>query len=312
MSENKPFLSVIIPAYNVENWIEQCICSVLQISDFSYEIIIIDDGSRDRTMEIIKHFQKLNSKIIKAFYTENKGLSSARNLGVSNACGEYILFVDSDDFIDPIEMTKLLHNLSKINVDICLYNGFKYIENQQPIRLIKDNLQLKNHNNTNGTFFLEKLLNLSHEHIAVWGKIFSTKLLKQNNITFPAGIKHEDITYIFMTFLAANKVSYIEYACYYYRQRENSITSNPDINNIKGRVFSVKQLLDIFKSNKINNRTFNDYLIYQLNRTVKYMPNEIKSSAFKLLFCRSSLKKKVLCLMILAKALILNIKTLIK
>ena len=119
-------LSIIIPCYNVEKYIDECINSVLEQDVNSYEILLINDGSTDNTLNILESYRK-NSKI-KVINQQNGGLSKARNIGLLNAKGEYILFLDSDDFIEKKSLNKILEFIKKNSLDILAFNFFIYYD----------------------------------------------------------------------------------------------------------------------------------------------------------------------------------------
>lgn len=222
-SSNNLELSVIIPVYNVEKYLEECLNSISKIKDINYEILIVNDGSPDNSQKIIEEFCKNNNKA-KFFIKENGGISSARNYGLERAKGEYIWFVDSDDFINTDEFQNFYKGLEE-GIDILIGNYF----------LLKDK------NITQGTESYKKNIIFSGEKFLrengkvilgkgyVWRNLYRREFLMNNNLYFEKGIVLEDQLFTILCFLKAKKIKYLDKSIYYYRiGREGSITSTPN------------------------------------------------------------------------------------
>ena len=139
MEQSKVELSIIVPVYNVEKYLEECLNSISRIKDINYEILIVNDGSPDNSQKIIDEFCKNNIRA-KSFIKENGGISSARNYGLKRAKGEYIWFVDSDDFVDANEFEKFYSRIDKKIYDIIIGNYIRY-QNKvktKEVRLLED------------------------------------------------------------------------------------------------------------------------------------------------------------------------------
>ena len=213
-------ISVIIPVYNVEEYIEQCVESVVNQTLKEIEIIIVNDGTQDNSMKKIERFL-LDDRII-VINKENRGISSARNCGLKIAKGEYIAFVDSDDFIDEMMLEKLYENSE--NKDIVISNVIEYnnVTGEKKQREIKN--EIKKYNK--GSYFWK------YSGFEIWNKIYKRSFLMENNIKFIEGIVLEDVPFNFYSLFLTNKVKYVDKAYYYYRiKRENSILNT--LNNEK-------------------------------------------------------------------------------
>eukprot|EP01022_Parablepharisma_sp_SALTPOND_P034054 TRINITY_DN90393_c0_g1_i1.p5 TRINITY_DN90393_c0_g1~~TRINITY_DN90393_c0_g1_i1.p5 ORF type:complete len:129 (-),score=15.96 TRINITY_DN90393_c0_g1_i1:41-427(-) len=116
-------LSIVIPMYNAEKYIEQCLKSILEIKNISYEVLVVDDGSTDESATIVKSF---SDRRLKYIYQENGGPSKARNRGFDEACGEYVVFFDADDFIDAIEFEKFFENIKSLDIDFAVGDAFYF------------------------------------------------------------------------------------------------------------------------------------------------------------------------------------------
>lgn len=219
-------ITVIIPVYKVEEYLDACIVSVINQTYTNLEIILVDDGSPDRCGEICNIWQKKDQRI-RVIHKENGGLSDARNAGLQIANGKYILFVDSDDCISPIMAETLFSALQYYSADIaeCDYLSFN--------ASIPDN---KTAEEQGWKIFtseeaLSSLLEGAVFKYPVWNKIYSKKVL--NNIRFEIGKLHEDVFFTYQAFGQSEKIVKVSKKLYYYRQRENSIM---------GSVFSMRNL----------------------------------------------------------------------
>lgn len=213
-------ISVIVPVYNVQEYIEQCIESILSQSMTDMEIIVIDDGSLDESINKVKKF---NDKRIKIICKNNGGLSSARNVGIENASGEFIVFVDSDDYIVYEKAIEEMYQIAKEdNSDIVVGNAVKYFnENKQSI-FTRDK-ELFKRGCMNSSYFLIQFRMKYSMHSAVWLNMYKTNLIRDNNILFKEGFMHEDEDFTPRVFLKSKKVSIYPREFYMYRAREGSI-----------------------------------------------------------------------------------------
>ena len=259
-------LSVIIPVYNVENYLNECLDSVTSQTLDDMEIICIDDGSTDNSPDILKEYSK-KDKRIKIITKENGGQATARNLGIKEAQGEYIAFVDSDDFIEPTMFEKLYTKAKDNNLDIAMCKIATY-DNQT--EEIKDNVwyyMLGVFRDFEKDIFNHKDTKEFTCHIAVtpYNKIYKTTLLKENNILFPEGLIFEDEKFFYDTYLRAKRVSIVDEFLYYYRINRKGST----VDTIKDNDFS-----DIVPISKLIRETFKetdnyeDYKILLSNRFI--------------------------------------------
>ena len=259
-------LSVIIPVYNVEDYLNECLDSVINQTLEDMEIICIDDGSTDNSPDILKEYSK-KDKRIKIITKENGGQATARNLGIKEAQGEYIAFVDSDDFIEPTMFEKLYTKAKDNNLDIAMCKIATY-DNQT--EEIKDNVwyyMLGVFRDFDKDIFNHKDTKEFTCHIAVtpYNKIYKTTLLKENNILFPEGLIFEDEKFFYDTYLRAKRVSIVDEFLYYYRINRKGST----VDTIKDNDFS-----DIVPISKLIRETFKetdnyeDYKILLSNRFI--------------------------------------------
>lgn len=208
-------VSVIIPVYNVEKYLNKCIDSVLRQTYKNIEIILVDDGSNDRSGVICDEYMKKDTRV-KIIHKENGGLSSARNCGLKIATGELVTFIDSDDVIE-IDFIECLENKIKKDIDIA-FCEIKVIHNSE-INYESDKGKFRILNNVD----LLKMMLHDQNYVSACGKIYKKELF--NDLEFPYGKIHEDIATIYKAILKANKIAYLPNEKYFYLKREGSITN---------------------------------------------------------------------------------------
>lgn len=224
-------LSIIIPCYNVENYIEQCLNSIVQQTVQPKEIICIDDGATDNTANVIQAFAQKFS-CVKYIYQTNQGVSQARNVGINQATGQYIQFVDPDDILHPNLFSTFLKVLN-FNNTIELF----YFENKNFEKL--ENLKFNNIDNSlirfnTGNELFTYIIENKKYPCACWKYIFKKEIL---NLRFE-GRNHEDHLITLNILLSANLSYYSKASLYYYRKRANSLTSNKKISAQYIKLFS--------------------------------------------------------------------------
>ncbi len=259
-------LSVIIPVYNVENYLKECLDSIINQTLEDIEIICIDDGSTDNSPNILQEYQK-KYKRIKIITKENGGQASARNLGIKEAQGEYIAFVDSDDFIEAEMLEKLYSKAKNNSLDIAMCKIATY--NNQTGE-IKDNVwyyMLGVFRDFEKDIFSHKDTKEFTCNIAVtpYNKIYKTSLLKENNIRFPEGLIFEDEKFFFDAYLRAKRVSIVDEFLYYYRvSRKGSTVDITKENDYTDIIEISKQIRATFKETG----NYEDYKYLLNNRLI--------------------------------------------
>ena len=222
MKEKVMFISVIIPVYNVEEYIEECLNSVLNQTLRNIEIIIVNDGTKDNSIEKVL---KYDDNRIVILNKENGGLSSARNAGLKIAKGKSTYFIDSDDFLLDNNCLEEMYEIAEKDAsDIVVGNGYKYYSKNNMKELYRDKKIFKR-SVMNSKDFLIKFINSDSMQIPVYYNMYKTDFLKQNNLFFKEGRIHEDQEFITRAFLLSDKVSIYPKSFYAYRQREGSIMS---------------------------------------------------------------------------------------
>lgn len=224
LEKGNPFISIVVPIYNVEKYLKKCVESILNQTYKNFELILVDDGSPDRCGEICEDFAKKDLRI-RVIHKENGGLSSARNAGIDVAKGEYIGFVDSDDYIEPFMYEKLVNAVVKDNclLSVC---SVKYV--------FEDGSAVTKENSEESQVFdfNRAILEMNTYRLfdmGAWSKLYHRDLFKE--IRFPVGKLSEDFYIMYKIFDIAQRVSYVADPCYNYLQRTNSISRNTKINH---------------------------------------------------------------------------------
>lgn len=215
-----PKISIIVPVYNVEEYLEICIDSILNQTFKDFELILVNDGSTDNSLKICKYYENIDNRIY-IIDKKNGGLSSARNAGLDIAKGEYIGFVDSDDYIHP-QMYELLYNqIIKNKADISMCDFKKVSEFNKKELSAKGilNNKIEILDNKESLFKLGEKDSVTY--IVSWNKLYNKGLFK--NIRFKEGIIHEDEYIIHRLLYQAKNLVYIKGRLYFYLQREGSI-----------------------------------------------------------------------------------------
>lgn len=239
-------VSVIVPVYNVETYLNQCMDSLINQNFDDFEVICVNDGSTDSSLEILEKYAGNDSRI-RIITQKNGGLSSARNTGMKNASGDYIIFIDSDDWISLDCLTKLYSNAIENDSQIVQYNLEFFNEDT---KCYEDDKSL-NLNNLNGIDLNSytvwdlgsNLFKIPHNAV---NKLYKTSFLREVDAEFEEGLYYEDLYFFYKYFPKASKISYLNECLYFYRIRDASITTG-----------GVAKSFDIFKALD----TIRDYLI---------------------------------------------------
>lgn len=223
----KPLISVIVPVYKVEQYLKKCVDSIIMQSYHNLEIILVDDGSPDKCGDICDEYKKLDSRI-KVVHKKNGGLSSARNAGLDVATGEYIGFVDSDDFIDKYMYERLLRAFDydkQAGITSCMIKKVRNGEKSD----YKVAWKIDETRIISSDHILLDLLTTKRNY-TVWSKLYKRNLI--GNIRFEEGKINEDVLFIFALYeiVKAQKVNLVEipYYGYYYLMRSDSICNTTD------------------------------------------------------------------------------------
>ena len=255
-----PKVSVIVPIYNVEKYLEKCINSLLSQTLEDIQIILVNDGSKDNSGNIAKEYEKNNKNRIIYVEKENGGLSDARNYGLKYATGDFIAFLDSDDYIEKNAYEEMYNKAIEENAD---YVECDFIwEFPNKIRVDKQ-YPYKN-----------KKEMLSFVRVVAWNKLIKRQLITDNNLEFPKGLRYEDVEFTYKLIPFINKFAYVDKPFIHYVQREGSIANVQ--NERTAEIFTVlNNVIEFYKKNNIYEEYRNEleynYARYLLCSSLKRM-----------------------------------------
>ena len=245
-----PKVSVIVPIYNVEKYLEKCINSLLSQTLEDIQIILVNDGSKDNSGNIAKEYEKNNKDRVIYVEKENGGLSDARNYGLKYATGDFIAFLDSDDYIEKNAYEEMYNKAIEENSD---YVECDFIwEFPNKIRVDKQ-YPYKN-----------KKEMLSFVRVVAWNKLIKRQLIIDNNLEFPKGLRYEDVEFTYKLIPFINKFAYVDKPFIHYVQREGSIANVQ--NERTAEIFTVlDNVIEFYKKNNIYEK-YRDELEYNYAR----------------------------------------------
>ena len=245
-----PKVSIIVPIYNVEKYLERCIDSLIGQTLDDIQIILVNDGSTDNSGKIAKEYAIKYQDKIMYLEKENGGLSDARNYGLLYATGEYIGFLDSDDYIDKEAYKTMYDKVKQENAD---YIECDFIW-EYPNKIKEDRrVEYKN-----------KKEMLAFVRVVAWNKLIKREVIEANNLKFPKGLRYEDVEFTYKLIPHLNKVSYIDKYFIHYTQRENSIAN---VQNAKtAEIFTIlDDVINYYKENEFY-KEYEDELEYNYTR----------------------------------------------
>lgn len=221
-------VSIIVPVYNVYPYLDKCLDSLVRQTLKEIEIIVVNDGTKDQSQEIIDQYAKKDKRIV-ALKKKNGGLSDARNYGLKYAKGEYISFIDSDDYVDITMMEKLWKKAISEKCDLVECDCYW----EYPDRKVLDQSRIVDN------YFVDI-------RVMAWNKLYKRSLLEETGVLFPKGLQYEDISFCYQLLPYVKKIGYVEEALYYYIQRDNSIanTTNSKVRHIYD---NIRLVLDYYK-----------------------------------------------------------------
>ena len=258
-------ISVIIPIYNVEKYLNECVDSVLRQDYNDFEVVLVNDGSPDRCPEICDEYAVKDNRVV-VVHKENGGLSDARNAGIKAASGDYLCFLDSDDFWDdPSALSKLAACIAENNSDTCQYFHRIYKEKENILKPFPFR-NLKPMNGMETAALLKKAVMTNNLHISACSNAISRKFIIDNDLFFKKGIKTEDLEWAIRMYLCRPKISFIDDVFYIYRSdRDDSITSTVDYKHLCDYCWILETSLERTENGDEDlKESLNSYLMYHL------------------------------------------------
>ncbi len=253
-------ISVVLPVYNVANYLRKCLDSLINQTFEDFEVICVNDGSTDLSLGILEGYSVRDSRF-KIITQENKGLSGARNTGIKHVRGEYVLFVDSDDWLEENALEELYNHVKVFDSDITMFKFQFYDETAKEysegpftnLEIIPDSFDDLNFDYND---VLDILFKISH---APFNKLYKKSFL--DNFLFPEGLIYEDLYFFYTVFFSAEKTSVLRKILYNYRIRDNSISTTGD-----GKSFDIFKVLahvrEILKEKEIYEEVKDEFLMF--------------------------------------------------
>ncbi|MCZ6173750.1 glycosyltransferase [Campylobacter ureolyticus] len=276
--QNNPLISIVVPVYNVEKYLKKCIQSIIEQTYKNLEIILVDDGSNDNSGKICDEFAQKDNRI-KVIHKINGGQADARNKALDIMNGEWVSFVDSDDFVDKFHIENLYFQAVRNNSDICVC-GFKIVnEDYKTIRSIK----VKFNDSLNGNLAFKYSLN-SKIDPSLWNKIFKSSLF--DNTRFVKGIYYEDRELIHRIFYKADRVSFLDSESYFYLERVGSTMNHINKKKIDDRFVMISLVKDFLEKEAFLEKYQKDFIIC-------YLLNVYMSASFQIARCSRDYKNDI-------------------
>lgn len=247
-------ISVIVPVYNVEKYLRKCVASIVSQTYSDLEIILVDDGSKDSSPQICDELERTDNRI-KVIHKENGGLSDARNAGIDIAAGEYLAFIDSDDYIHPQMMEILYKNLKDADADLSVCD-FHWIEENEQVEDCVDNSTAL----FSGEDILDQIKLQNVITVVAWNKLYKRKLF--DNLRYEKGRYHEDEFMIHHILLRCKKTVYTTCKLYYYIRRSGSITGTVNAKRIIDTLESLEDRITAYKDSNLKKYYIDVYKTY--------------------------------------------------
>jgi len=288
MNESDKYIfSIIVPIYNVADYVEQCVRSLYHqdIPTTDYEVIVIDDCSPDKSKDIVIALQSEYENLKLISLSENMKLGSARNVGLQNAGGKYIWFVDSDDFIQPNVLKQFYSELEKENLEILHFDYKVFNDLDEKINPYRINYELTICSGVEFYFDSHELW--WQKGVEAWRKVYRRSFLLENNFFFAEKVMYEDVDHSFKIFAKAQRVKHIDLSPYCYRNNSSSITKTkltPE--HLKYWLLLAlrcKILQEIFLRERVDSRfvsvidEYEKFLLSSIYKTLKAFNNEFRT-----------------------------------
>ncbi len=265
-------ISVIVAIYNVESYLEKCLTSIDNQTYSNYEVILVNDGSSDKSQSIIDQFVLKNPEKFKGYIKENGGLSDARNFGLTKISGKYLIFVDGDDFLEPDLLLKCYDKMTKDDLDFVVFSYYQYYLKDSH----KEIINFKFSENKIYSLVKDKEL-LAYMPNSAWNKMYKSDLFLKNNLKYPYGLRHQDLDVATKLSFFAGRVGYLNIPLYnYIIDRSDNITSKVDT-KVTDIIKIANNILDFYKQNDIFNTCINE-----LNFLIKINCSQSLKKAIKM------------------------------
>ena len=281
-----PKISIIVPVFNSEDLLGNCLDSIKNQTLKDIEIICVDDGSNDNSLNILKEFES-NDNRFKVYQQENSGAGTARNNGIGKSNGEYILFIDSDDFIEKETCEKLYEQANRLDCDLILFNSIRHFPNNRDLYLIhfKKNKDIDYHEKVfDYEYFRDRIFD--GEYGVIWNKLYKSSFLKGKNIRFPKHKIYNDVEFHVKTTLLAKRISYVDGIFYHYNRQGHSSLQTSFVKTSHAVVFFdvLYGIVDFLVENELFDNFKNEFVnftIFELRNKLKSIDENSKQEFFE-------------------------------
>lgn len=274
LTKEEHTVSVIIPIYNAEKYLKCCLDSVITQSYPYLEIICVNDGSTDKSAEIIQEYAQKDNRIV-VITQPNRGLSAARNAGLDKSSGNYIMFVDADDFIEVTMVEVLLENLLTYNSDFAIESVWVYDEKNQSKAETNDayfTLSWLNPSFNKRAFSHKELIKeLFFMPVMAWSKIYDARFLKGSGVRFPEGLTYEDNPFFYELFFKAQRVSVDRRKLYNYRVNVDGSITKKSTKNYGDMLEIMRRIEKIIKAQPFYEEIKDAFLSYRIVHSLKIL-----------------------------------------
>ena len=260
---NNDLITVIIPCYNVEKYLKKCVDSIINQTHQNLEVILVDDGSTDTTAQLCDELAKTDKRI-KVLHKVNGGLSNARNTGFAVATGNYVTFLDSDDWLEANTIKTAYNKMTKENLDLVIW-GYTadFVDDNE--KVIDNRIfavsGICEYSTINSVFLQKSTLGISGY---VWNKLYKTEIIRENNLSFENGISLvEDILFNSLYFCKCRRIEFIDYVGNHYMQRKHQTLGTKSYENILDlKLIGCKARENILKYFGISNNNINKIMSF--------------------------------------------------
>lgn len=256
-------ISFVVPIYNVEQYLSQCLESLYSLERNDYEVVLVDDGSTDSSNSIASIFAAKYSDKTKLIKQKNSGLSSARNTGLSHSVGDWIVFIDSDDFFHTENLGIVLDRLETTNADIIIYDVYKYVDETGCRRnMYRVPNPMIGKGVVNSLTYMEALYRKRlYNFVTAWDKVYRRDILTKYRMNFIPGRLYEDVPFTHELFFNSINVEFIDMKVLFYRLRSGSIMTTASPAKLKHVEQNIEFLYALFRKHNLKDAIYYDYLV---------------------------------------------------
>lgn len=259
-------VSIIVPVYNAERFIEIGIKSVLEQTYKNIELVLVDDGSTDSSLTILKKYQKKYIDIIKVFHKENSGVGDTRNFGVDKCTGDYITFMDADDYLNNDYIEVMIKSVE--NNDI-LISGYNQVDEDHKLIFSRH---------------IKPVPSAKYRQMVIWAKLYKKQFIIKNNIKFNELKIGEDISFSLDSYIATNKVKCINYVGYNNVSNQYSVTKNSEIKKDINITYLISVLINKCNNKKFVNNNKKELQFFFMKLFVNYLYDKARVYDYNLLY----------------------------